>query len=159
MLTPKTTMQIFSLRYCQGNHLRWSATASWWNTTFIMTSSYAANPCANTRAVTRPSSYTPLRHYILLALTQRYTPYLRPDSLYVGFVIKTTRRLYPCDSTYTYAWPWGVRVTSRHPSPTSTGGRGRYTKPALDHEHKSTCASPTPAPVADGHPRGHRMRV
>ena len=42
----------------------------------------------------------------------------------------------------THTWPWEVRVTSRHPSPTSTGGRGRYTKPALDHEHKSTCASP-----------------
>ena len=44
--------------------------------------SYPLIPCDNTEAVTRPSSYTPLRHFILLALTQRYTQYLRLDSLF-----------------------------------------------------------------------------
>ena len=44
--------------------------------------SYPLIPCDNTEAVTRLSSYTLLSHYFFLALTQRYTPYLRPDSLY-----------------------------------------------------------------------------
>ena len=43
--------------------------------------SYPLTPCDNTRAVTGPSFQTPLSHFFLLALTQRYTPYLRPDSL------------------------------------------------------------------------------
>ena len=36
MSTPKTTMQIYSRRYCQGNHSRWPAASSWWSTTFII---------------------------------------------------------------------------------------------------------------------------
>ena len=43
-----------SLRYCQGNHSKWPATASWWNTTFIMTSSYAAGNDPHTLKHSKP---------------------------------------------------------------------------------------------------------
>ena len=46
--------------------------------------SYPLIPCDNTEAVTGPNFQTLLSHFILLALTQRYTPYLRPDSLWVA---------------------------------------------------------------------------